>query len=273
MQEVTRISLEGLVNTRDLGGYQSKDGRCIKPHKLIRSGELFHMTASDIEILTGEYGLRKILDFRTSVEAAGHPDPEMDNVVYIHLPILEEAALGITRENDDDMEKSLDIVTAVLSYMENSTAGAAEYMDQMYTGLITGEFSKGQYRRFFEYLLEHEEGSLLWHCTAGKDRAGTAAVLLLNALDVEEDQILADYMKVNEFTKDAVEEKMRKVLQMTGNQEVTEQIKALFSVKEEYIESIYAVIGKVYGSMDHYLLKEMNLTREKRDRLKNMYLF
>ncbi len=272
MQEVTRIPLEGLSNTRDLGGYRSKDGRCIKPHKLIRSGELFEMTDSDKEVLIKEYGLRMVLDFRTAMEVKEHPDPEMVNVTYIHHPIIEEATLGVTREKDDDKDKNRDIVEAVLSYMKTSNGGAAKYMDEMYAGLITGEFSKGQYRRFFEYLLEHEEGALLWHCTAGKDRAGTAAVLLLNALDIEEEQIIADYMKVNEFTREAVEKKMQKVLQMTGNQEVSEQIKALFSVKEEYIQSIYAVVNKVYGSMDHYLQKEMHLSVEKRNQLKNKYL-
>lgn len=65
LKEPVRIPLEGICNTRDLGGYKSKDGRMIKPHRLIRSGALACTTEADRQLLLAEYQLKSVVDFRT----------------------------------------------------------------------------------------------------------------------------------------------------------------------------------------------------------------
>ena len=272
MFKIKKISLEGLHNTRDLGGFPSKNGKTIKPHKLIRSGELFHLTKSDKETLQKKYNLKTIVDFRSLAEADEHPDPLITGVTYIHHPILNESALGITREKDADATQNKNILDAVLSSMSGNENGAREYMASLYHSLVTGEFSKSQYRLFFQMLLEHKDGSLLWHCTAGKDRAGTATVLLLNALDIPREIILEDYLKVNDFTKDFIDQKISMVYQRTDNPLIADKIRSLFSADEAYIDSIYTTIDANYGSMDVYLQQEMTLTKEKLIQLQDMYL-
>ena len=69
MKEITRIPLEGLHNTRDLGGFETADGRKIRPRRLIRSGQLSGMTEKDKQVLTEDYGLRTDVDFRTDRNA------------------------------------------------------------------------------------------------------------------------------------------------------------------------------------------------------------
>lgn len=272
MFEIHKIQLEGLHNTRDLGGFPTNDGRQIKKRRLIRSGELFALTDNDKKILIEDYGLKTIVDFRSHTEIAERPDPELSGVTYIHHPILNESTLGITREQDTDEVQNKNVLDAVISTMSQSENGARDYMSSLYNSLITQDYSKSQYRLFFNMLLEHKEGALLWHCTAGKDRVGTAVILLLNALGVPQNIILEDYLKVNEFTRHLIDEKVIMVHKRTASEEIADKIRSLFSADEAYIQSIYTTVETNYGSMDTYLREEINLTPEKLNQLKNMYL-
>lgn len=65
MHKIAKIQLEKVYNTRDLGGFKSLNGKIIRPHKLIRSGELYNLSENDKKILLNEYNLKTIVDFRT----------------------------------------------------------------------------------------------------------------------------------------------------------------------------------------------------------------
>ena len=113
--DIQRITLEGLHNTRDLGGFKSTDGRQIRYKKLIRSGELYRATENDKIRLSKEYHLKKIIDFRTETERSGKPDPEIDGAVYIADPILKEETLGITRAGEDAPDGVMQLIEMVCS--------------------------------------------------------------------------------------------------------------------------------------------------------------
>lgn len=268
MQEIKRIPLEGVHNTRDLGGFVTSDGGCIKPYRLIRSGELYNLTKKDKEILIGEYKLAKIIDFRTKTERNERPDPELEGVAYVKNPILEEKVLGITREKDADR----DVVSIVLNQLEGNTGAGIDYMKNLYSNFITSSFSKQQYANFFNILLNQESGAVLWHCSAGKDRVGTGTALLLTALGVPRDIIMADYMKVNEFGIDNINKMVQDVVVKTGDERLGEHIKTLFSVHQSYLESLFTKMQKEYGSVEIFLNQEMGLNKEAIETLKSKYL-
>ena len=77
--------------------------------------------------------------------------------------------------------------------MARDPDGAAQ-MRSLYPIMVSVEHSVQHYRKFFEILLRHEEGALLYHCTMGKDRVGTATALILSALGVPRETIYADYL-------------------------------------------------------------------------------
>ncbi len=268
MQEITRIPLEGVHNTRDLGGFLTSDGSYIKPHRLIRSGELYNLTSNDIDLLTGEYELAKIVDFRTQTEREERPDPNMKGVTYVINPILEEKALGITREKDTDN----DVVSTVLSQLEGNEGAGIAYMENLYMNFITSDFSKQQYAKFFDVLLNQEQGAVLWHCSAGKDRVGTGTALLLSSLGVPRELIMEDYMKVNEFGVDNINQMVQSVVEKSGDRKLGEHIRTLFSVHKSYLETIFAKIEKEYGTVERFLKKEMNLGKDAVEILRNKYL-
>ncbi len=275
IKEPVRISLEGLCNTRDLGGYCTKDGRTIKPHKLIRSGALAEATEADKETLLKEYELTTIIDFRTNAEQKMKPDPQLVGITYVSHPILEEETMGITREKE--AENGNDMIRNVISTLHENGGTPLAYMQNMYKNLITNPFSRERYAKFLDILLQQKEGAVLWHCTAGKDRVGVATILLLSALDIPKEQILADYVKINEFGKEDVEALMRAVtvgmdLSTKEGQATAAAVKLLFTVDRSYAESVFAVMEEECGSVDAFLEQEMGLTVEKREALKEKYL-
>lgn len=276
LQEVLRIPLQGLCNTRDLGGYRTADGRRIKKHRLLRSGALFDATPEDLETLCSEYDLRKVVDFRTSSERAGKPDPKLPGVSYVENPILQEAMLGITREEDQGQDCNA-VVRKVVNVLESDGNTPLSYMENMYSNLITNPFSKGQYRKFFEILEEQKEGALLWHCSAGKDRVGVATILLLTALGVPRRQILADYEKVNCFVAKDVAQLMETLTEgMDPAARETavrrEALRLLFTVNGAYAESVFAAMERQSGSTEAFLEEEMGLTPERLQSLRDNYL-
>ncbi|MGN1147816.1 MAG: tyrosine-protein phosphatase, partial [Lachnospiraceae bacterium] len=276
LQETVRIELEGLCNTRDLGGYRSIDGRLIKRHRLIRSGALADSTETDRKVLVSEYCLKTIVDFRTSAERNLKPDPDLPGVAYIANPILEEETLGITRE-EEETEDSNAVVNKVISAIKENGGTPLGYMKNMYKNLIANPFSRAQYRKFFNILLSQKEGAVLWHCSAGKDRVGVGTILLLSALSIPREQIIADYMKVNEFGRKDVDILMST---LTGHMDFSseegrrqaEAIRLLFTVDRAYAESVFDEMEQEHGSVDAFLEREMGLTPEKREQLKSMYL-
>ena len=275
IKEPVRIPLEGLCNTRDLGGYRARDGRVIKPHKLIRSGMLEAATETDRKTLLDEYELTTIIDFRTNAEQKMKPDPRLEGITYVSHPILEEETMGITREKE--AESGNNMIRNVISTLQDNGGTPLAYMQNMYKNLITNPFSRERYARFFDILLAQKEGAVLWHCTAGKDRVGVATILLLSALDIPKEQILADYLKINEFGKEDVDHLMRAVtagmdMSTKEGQATAAAVKLLFTVDRFYAESVFAVMEEECGSVDAFLEQEMGLTKEKREALKEKYL-
>ncbi len=276
IQDAVRIPLRNLYNTRDLGGYLSTDGRRIKPHRLIRSGALFEASAEDLELLKFGYGLKTVVDFRTSAEKDMKPNPVLLGISYVENPILEGEALGITREGEEKIDGN-ELVKKVVSAVHASGNTPVTYMNNLYKKLISNPFSRTQYRKFFDILLSQEEGAVLWHCTAGKDRAGVGTILLLSALSVSREQIIADYLKVNEFNRqkaDSLMDSLRGEADISAEEkrEKQEAVRLLFMVDRSYAEAVFEAMEQQSGSVDIFLEKEMGLTEEKRQQLKQKYL-
>lgn len=244
------IKLKKMQNCRDLSHLEIKDGRKIKKNSLIRSETLFKATKKDIRKLTEEYGLKTIIDFRTDIECEQKPDPVIDGVKYIHNPILEAQTLGITREKVAYKD--------VPKIYKNVTISPQENMSSLYRNLVLNEYSIEHYREFFRILLE-EDGAFLWHCTAGKDRVGIGTALLLSALGVDREKIIADYLMTDYYYKR--ENARLKFFINIGVRKklVREHLRYLLCVKRQYITASFEAIEEKYGSVEIYLNREMGL--------------
>lgn len=266
MFEITRLPMKKLLNTRDLGGFPAADGKTVRSGRLIRSGELWSAAPEDLQALK-KLGVALVVDFRTSLERSQHPDPEIPGAVNLHLPILDESTVGVTKEQEQE-----DGLVRMLTRLTSQPGGAEAYMAGVYGDIIESSFARSQYRRFFELLLGQREGAVLWHCSAGKDRAGTGAALVLTALGVSRELVMEDYLKVNAFTAPVIDLLAEEVLRKTGSAEAAQASRDLTGARPEYLQSVLNRIDRDFGGMDAFLRQEMGLDAEKLGLLRDMYL-
>lgn len=257
----SRIPLVSLPNTRDLSALGTVDGRHILPGRLIRSGELYHVSKDDQKILLEEYHLRTVVDFRTEAERKEKPDTFMKGVRYIKNPILDEDSIGITHEK------------SVLDLVLEFPGDAEIFMEKQYRNLVFDEICTRQYAKFFDIVLNHEEGAILWHCSAGKDRVGVATALLLSALGVQRAAIMADFMRSNKYFQDEAEYMVRYIgLGRELTEEMEKNLWMMFQVKERWLLTVFEEIEREYGTVEQYLRKRMYLTVKAIEELKQKYL-
>ncbi|MEG0070971.1 MAG: tyrosine-protein phosphatase [Raoultibacter sp.] len=260
-----RIVLEGLANTRDLGGIETADGRCVKSHRLIRSGALTKATKSDLQVLLGEYRVKKVIDFRTREEQIESPDPRksMVGVSFVGIPIFDARSIGITRERG---------IKGFLEALVELKQDPAALMTEAYSAILMEEKCRQGYARFFDELLALEENAVLWHCSAGKDRAGLATVLVLSALGTSRDVIVADYLETNHYLRASTESIERLLDAYPIPDEVKASFRVLNSTDVRFLDAALAPVEKAYGGLSEYLREALGVTDEKKEALRQRYL-
>lgn len=146
--------------------------------------------------------------------------------------------------------------------------GADSLMIEYYSNTT---YLKDRYKPFFDKLLDLPANeSLVFHCTAGKDRTGIGAALLLYALGVPYTIIVSDYEASNYYRKDANKKMMGLMMQMMNVDRTTAN--AMLGVKKEYLDATFAAINKKYGSVDTFLKNEIGLDDAKIKMLKKEFL-
>lgn len=266
------IILQGAPNARDIGGIETADGRALRKNRLIRSGMLSRLTDSDVEYLKAA-GLRTVVDFRTSPERMQKPDRVIEGVSYIVCPMMEDKTDGITRDKPETAdEEACRTVMMAQRLMSRSGGDGGAQMRSLYPILVTLEHSVRHYRKFFDILLNHGEGALLYHCTMGKDRVGVATALILSALGVPRESIVADYMITKERCAPGTKVLIENCRRHTGDEKTLEFIAWLDTVREDFIGAAFDTIDSEYGGMDSFLRGEMALDGAKLKRLKELYL-
>lgn len=241
---------------------KTADGRVIKSGLLIRSGHLADVTESDSAQLAA--AVRTIVDFRTDGERKEQPDRNIPGCSNIHIPIVESLTAGISREKMADRE--------VFSLLLLKPVQARQYICDMYRG-FAGDFAVRQYSRFLKLLLD-TDGCALWHCTAGKDRAGIASALIEEILGVDRKDIISDYLMTNGYLEKDVSSLIRFIKKMNGtdNELADEALGYLLGAKEEYILSFYSAVDEKYGSFDEFIIYGLGIGDSEKYALREKYL-
>jgi protein-tyrosine phosphatase len=245
------LPLHGGQNFRDLGGYGTVDGRTVKWGLLFRSGSMHSLTPADYSYLQGR-GIRTVCDFRSSDERKAEPVawPQAGKTIVLadEYPM---SALGVAGPS------------AGLTAEQ-----AREQMASSYPQMLT--FFNGQYRRMFAELLAGR-APLAFNCSAGKDRTGVAAALVLTALGVPRQTIIEDYLLTNTYFDP------RKVVRSAGQASAgwdklpPEVLKAYMVADRSYIESALKVVDGHKGGADGYLRDALGLSAAELGTLRLMY--
>lgn len=249
-----------LANFRDLGGIAAANGATVLPRRLLRSGEVVAVEEKDKEILVEAYHLRSIIDFRSAAEREKKPDDTIPGVSYYPIDVLKNVASQAPDEKH-------------LLTMLDSPKTVDRFMKQVYALLITEESARAGYRQMLELLLQQEEGATLWHCYAGKDRAGLAAAIVLTALGVSREDVMTDYLATNTL-RASINTALLKQAKEKGslNDEQLAAIKIALDVQPEYLETSYRTAAERYGSFEGYLTEGLHLDTAMRSELQRRYL-
>ncbi len=260
-----RLEFEKLNNIRDLGGMTTSSGRTIRTGRLIRSGQLASATPADL-VRLGEL-LDTVVDLRTPAERREKPDPDMAGVDSRSVPVIDSLQPGVTREESGDQEVAAEFVRA--------PAAAKAYMCGLYRVFVTDSRVLARYASFVRILLEDHSKAVLWHCTAGKDRAGIASVIIEEILDVRHDAIVADYLKTNDYLREDSLLLARTMKEETGvsGPEADEALSYLFSAHPSYLEAFYQEIGSRFGDSDRFLREGLGLTGDEIEGVRMRYLY
>ena len=162
------LALAGTRNTRELGGYPAACGRKTRRHAFLRSDGLSGLTDKDVQMLL-DYGVCCVVDLRSESETAAAPSrlADVPGVDYYSIPMLDEAA------------------------SQGFTGGMPERMGDVYVKLLSGRGDA--FARIIRIFAQHSGGTVLFNCTAGKDRTGVTAMLLLLLAGVPCEIVVADY--------------------------------------------------------------------------------
>ncbi len=245
MTAPTRVlPLQGATNFRDLGGYHGHGGRPLRWRRVFRSDHLGGLTAADRAALTA-LGLARSFDFRGEAERAAEP---------YELPGLVQHSLAI----EPSVAQRMDALER--AGLPLTPARMAELMKELYRRLVLEQSHR--FAEFFEHL-RASDAPLVFHCTAGKDRTGVAAALLLLALGVGHDTVREDYLLTNEVYRRPP---------AVGARLPAEVLAVLWSVRADYLEEALAAIEREGHGLDRYLTHRLGLTPAARELLAQRYL-
>ena len=263
-----KIELEGLLNTRDLGSMTGHGGRKIKTGRIIRSDNLSPATENDCEKLK-EYGLRKIVDFRTDDEIKGSPDKAVCGAEWVHCPILKSLTTGITRK---ETKKPSCLAEILLNFSLELGENGISWLAGLYVPLVSDEFCLNGYRKFLDVLKDNKEGAVLYHCSAGKDRVGIGTLIFLSALGVSREDIIKDYLLTNESYAAIINEARGLGRQQGVDEKILDTREPLSGVDISYITTALDVIDNTHGGMDSFLKNQLGLDESYINELRENYL-
>ncbi|WP_267649177.1 tyrosine-protein phosphatase [Listeria innocua] len=240
------LPLESVFNFRDMGGYETKHGHHVKWGKLYRSSNLVNINQADAALLQ-KLHIKWICDLRSSSEVQAQPTPEIQGVLNKHIPI------GTAKNEKTTLPVS------------NDKAIYEPLMGESYRVFVQ---SVDGFKEIFSEILTDAKAGLpfVFHCTAGKDRTGVLAALLLTLLDVPEKTIFDDYAITNRY-QDNILQEMGGIVSLfsNGNEKIDlEAFRPMAEARPEYLKIAFDEMKKQFGSVDGYLEKGIGITAEEK---------
>jgi protein tyrosine/serine phosphatase len=247
------IALDGADNARELGGLPTSDGGRIRRGALIRSGTLQDLTADAVSRLVDDIGIRTVIDLRLVEEAAreGSALAGVEALTYLALPLWtrqpprrSDHAPDGDRAEVIEGGRSADIVDHYIGYLEatDSVAASARAM------------------------ADPDRLPLVFHCAAGKDRTGVLAAIVLDAVGVARDAIVADYA----LTAQRIGRIRDHLLRLETYREmsaVRDNARRAMSADPDSIRRLMGILDERYGGGAGYL-RHCGLTDDELDSLR-----
>ncbi|MEH6357917.1 MAG: tyrosine-protein phosphatase [Pseudomonadales bacterium] len=261
-RNVHMLALQGIENFRDIGGYQTSDGRSLKWGKVFRCGHLMQMTAMDGESLNS-LAINGIFDLRTEMERDSFPtawrcslQPEIFTI-DVHGP-------------DEDPKADLFqlILAGKISSDDVHAHMLADYarMPFQFAPIL---------KKLCDHLITSQDATAVIHCTAGKDRTGLIIALLQAVLGVSVESIYEDYLLSNEGFSSR--EKLEHMVATFGHKVehidlCMDALRPLITVDKVYLNAALGAIDETFGSVQNYFETTLDISADQQQMLRDNLL-
>jgi protein-tyrosine phosphatase len=179
--------LEGVPNFRDLGGLPTNDGRFTRRGVLYRSSGLEELTGRDVRHLIDDIGLSTVIDLRSPDDCEPAIPLLGTRVRVINLPIV-RSGLSTDLERPMGPHGRVDVALIYRMFMEMSIPAIREIVEELTSGATPA----------------------LFHCSAGKDRTGVVAAIILRAVGVTPEAVVADFVETESVLDEIVAYMLRR---------------------------------------------------------------
>ena len=254
----TQLDFAGGTNFRELGGYEADEGKHVKWGQIWRGIPTCKLTGETDRAKLDALGLRLILDLRSVEEAKKEPDYVPDGARLVQI-------CGLCAEDGHE-------IAFAPGDIDRLMASAPEGYDVprvLYRQMLTGNKA---FKELFR-ALEAGETPILFHCSAGKDRTGVAAMLILLALGASDETICADYAQTNVCRRAEIEAVMQEHAdEIAADPSCRNHYYRMAGVSPEAAPFVLDTIRSQFGSAENYLEAEYGLTPARLMRLRRMYL-
>ena len=254
----TQLDFAGGTNFRELGGYEADEGKHVKWGQIWRGIPTCKLTGEADRAKLDALGLRLILDLRSVEEAKKEPDYVPDGARLVQI-------CGLCAEDGHE-------IAFAPGDIDRLMASAPEGYDVprvLYRRMLTGNKA---FKELFR-ALEAGETPILFHCSAGKDRTGVAAMLILLALGASDETICADYAQTNVCRRAEIEAVMQEHAdEIAADPSCRNHYYRMAGVSPEAAPFVLDTIRSQFGSAENYLEAEYGLTPARLMRLRRMYL-
>lgn len=241
---------DSIQNFRDIGGYYTVDNRQVRWGKLFRSGLLSKATERDLEKI-------KKLHIKTNIDI----NMQCGNNIKsnpLQLPNFYCLPIG---------HSGFELIAPKIQENRFLRGDAVIYMQDFYKDIV--ENSSDEYSRFFDHLCNEANYPIVYNCYLGKVQSGIATYLILRALDVPTETIEEDFLASNKgidkhklgYNVDNLSESGQEAMTLITNTDVS------------YLRFALACIRKKYGSIESYMEKELKITNEKKQKLRQILLY
>lgn len=257
------VSLEGQSNFRDIGGYETADGHMVKTGVVYRSGELHALTDQDVEKLQS-LNIKTDVNFLAPLEIqARGADRIPADTKEINLPI--ESGDGLVKEVSEARRTG------------DFSRVPADLNPQFHELLV--DEAREQYAAMIREIIRSDGEPLVYHCSHGIHRTGTATAIILSAVGVPWETVRQDYLLSNDTRAEEIEKRAAQLRSAAANTFGIEEsevdmtnINAFYILESHYIDGTLNQIEKKYGGIEYYLKKGLGLSQDEIEKLKEILL-
>ncbi|WP_328908409.1 tyrosine-protein phosphatase [Streptomyces sp. NBC_00234] len=249
MQTARAVPASTVFNLRDLGGIALAHDRRVRQGILLRSGQLSDLDTEN-DMAVAALGIRTVVDLRTADERQWAPD---------RLP--SGARLFVA----DVLGDKPGVAPARIKALLSDPAGAEEVLGggraedlfaETYRQMVLSPGAAAAYRAFLETVADPRARPVLFHCTAGKDRTGWAAALVLLIAGASREAVRAEFLAVNPAVRAAFAPYVQGFLDAGGSPEI---VSAIVEVRPRYLDAALDAVDERWGGLDGYIRDGLRL--------------